>query len=180
MTETNTVKTRIININNKYITHQLEFSTDIPSRNTLHMRYIIVAVNTTFHSIPITIRLDMDNLYLIGSLRYFMNIFNASVKDEAIYTIHLKESNIDRLMFEAGEIDDVGRKCITMSYLMDSQLSEFNIPIDIFSTFIDMLIKILEDGGIVEDVPEESDFENNEEPNKGEESDETAGGVIEE
>lgn len=149
-----TARIRVVNINDRYVTKIIQFKIDVLNTDILEVNYNIVAVNGNFSSPPICINLKDDNLYIIALLNYTKNNM-LNLEDIGMVQIPLKDCNAVMMQLESyTQPDDMGRKLIEFSYLLDGTLSSVTIPEEILPIFISTFVEILIDKDIIEDEPE--------------------------
>lgn len=154
-----TIKSKDINIDFRNISTILRFSIDKFNKDVLVFNYIINALNDSFTSIPIKIDLDKNNDNIIGLLNYLKrnctNYFS---------NIIIPLNDTDKLIFmHTDELDDTGRRIVSISYIKSDNSDYIIIPVDILPIFIDTFITILDDKDIVDIEPVSNDDEKSEE-----------------
>lgn len=155
--EEKTAKIKTISIDNKYTQTVIQFKIDETSKDILELNYIIHAVNGDFSSIPIKILLEGDKVRLLGNLRWALKTYS---KDESSSYFRVDidsfgSTNCDFMLFEETSTkDDSNRRLIEFSFMVNGNMDKVYIPYEIFSTFLKLFIKIVEEKDIEEEQKE--------------------------
>lgn len=147
---------KLIIINRRYTSITIEMSQDTAaSIPILDIVFIIQAVNDIFRSEPLQIDMSKENINIIGPLRFIdIHLKNGDfVYNLTNLEIIFGDNKKIFINSELDMVDELGRAAIELSHISSiGELLVIRIPIDIFSTFIETLLRILEDKKIVEEV----------------------------
>lgn len=155
--EEKTAKIKIINVDYMHTQITFQFKIDKLSTDILELNYNIHAVNGDFSSIPIKISLEGDKTKLLGNLRLALKTYH-TISEDVCFRIDIDSFggvNCDFMLFEeSGKVDESGRSLIEFSYIIEGNMDKIDIPYEIFPTFLETFIKIVEDKNIQEEKKE--------------------------